>query len=1061
MVYYLLGEGEIVLKNGLSSIYLNKTPIVNDNVKHLVSSQTFSDVSLSGTTAIFDDGGIYRVGTWRPVRIRKAAAASTITASAGDANLVTSSSFFNINMLASATPAVGGLWQYIRIPGAGPDGTDYVGEVVEYTNTTHAKVDPPISTAVTGAAITFDFFTYAQITTGGLNLDTSSPLGGTFDIDIGAAGIETGNVSASALNYKTVRVSYRSGTLHQPPVVNMPGYSNASFGIAVGTELKQHTDYYGQKLILGKNTVTEYGVDGGSVDVTSDINLPATSDRVVVTISTAGMQASKATTGDTTGCGVTLQIWFDYKTEASLDWASQLMFGPTDAQVAAVISYAWDEKENPFGRTTGDIADNDPEPSDHEFSFNIDQYKPFTSFRIRIKRITPTNYKLGSFKHTNGTTVKSVQGFIEDKLAYPLSAYCALMYDSNEFEGKEPEAAFHCYGIPCWVPTNYITRLESDTGIAKYTRHLTSGVDTGNYVVWDGTFRKVYCDNPAWIIRTLILENRFGLGNWITADQINSYSFYAMARRCDELVPDGKGGLEPRFICGAWLTEAQEAYKVIKDFCSNMLAIPFWLDGSLSVEGDRPGEPVYTFTKGNIIGSAFSYESTGSKTRPNQIAVSFRDRDNFYAQDVEVVDDVEDMILKNRVISEDTIAFGATNRSQAIRYAKWKLLTSKLNREIISFRTGENAGFIRPGMVVAIQDADRYRIRNSGRIVASTVDSVTIDKPITIGPGTYTLHVLVAGPATYLSQAAATIGTVDYVKGDILPVYEEDDAANLVDDDGNAVVVTWSADMHLENRVINNSEGSGVTVLTFDTDFSAAPETEFVWALTNTIGSALVEGSAKLYRVLGLSEASTGVYSITAAEHFNTKFDTLDEEYLAEVSDLVPFNETIPPITKFTASISYRNTGASQDNSVSTRVATDVVLRWTPPQATAVNSTTTLYPNLSKYVLEYHDLIGNLVQVQLPKTAVSHTVENLPSGSYEFSLKVFTITGSVTTPIHTSILVRNDTDFGGTVNQRGLTRGGRFSSPPTLEGNTVRISDSYTFVSAAGDIIKIISGAPV
>ena len=98
MVYYLLGEGEIVLKNGLSSIYLNKTPIVNDNVKHLVSSQTFSDVSLSGTTAIFDDGGIYRVGTWRPVRIRKAAAASTITASAGDANLVTSSSFFNINI---------------------------------------------------------------------------------------------------------------------------------------------------------------------------------------------------------------------------------------------------------------------------------------------------------------------------------------------------------------------------------------------------------------------------------------------------------------------------------------------------------------------------------------------------------------------------------------------------------------------------------------------------------------------------------------------------------------------------------------------------------------------------------------------------------------------------------------------------------------------------------------------------------------------------------------------------------------------------------------------------
>lgn len=1058
VVYDLLGEGEITLANGLASIYLNKTPIANAAAQNQIINRVF-DGSVSGTDVNFSYGGIYTAGNVRPIRVQKGYRAGTVTTTAGDADVVASTDFFEVGMIASATPAGGGLYQFVRIPGAGINGGEHVCEIVAVANGEEATLEPPPYTSVVGAPIYFDHFSYGIIDASGVVLSDSCPRSGNFKVDVGAASLELGNVNPTGLNYKFIRASFRTGTLHQAPVSNIAGFSNASFGRVVNTELKQHSDYYNKKLLWGNNTAHSFSEAGGDVEITSNTDLPVTADRILLTVTANSMQCVKPTSGDKGGVGVTLQIWFDYKTGDGA-WAEQLIFGPTNNQINSAKAYVWNGTQNPFGSSTGDIVADDPEAGNYEFSFNIDQYKPFTQFRIRVKRITPVNYTMGSFTYSNSTTVRSVQGFIDDKLSYPYSAYAAIMFDSNEFEGNYPERAYHCYGIPCWVPSNYITRLESDTGIAKYTRN-SDGEDTGSYVPWDGTFRKIYCDNPVWVMRTLLLENRFGLGNWIAADNINSYSLYSMARRCDELVPDGNGDLEPRFVCGVYLTKATEAYKVIKDFCSIMLSVPFWMDGQLVLEGDRPQEPIYTFTKGNIVGSLFSYESTGNKTRPNQIAVTYNNRDNFYLQDVELVDDIDDMIHKSRVYQEEAVAFGATSRSQAIRYAKWKLLTSKLNKEIVSFKTGENAGYIRPGNVVRIQDADRYRIRNSGRIVSATIDSITIDKPITLGSGVYTLHVMIPGPATYLSQDSATIDSTDYSRGDILPIYTEAEAEELVDDDGDQVQVTWSPDMHLENRVVSTSAGSNISVLEVSADFSEIPETEFIWALTNTLNNDTVEGSSKLYRVLGISEEATGLYNITASEHFNEKFDTLDETYLTEVPDTVPFNDPIPQITGFIGSVSYRNTGIEQDNTAGTRIAMDIQLRWNPPQSESVDSTTSLYANLSKYLIQYRDTYGELKSINVSKTATSYRIENVLPGSYEFSIQAFGITGASTTPIYLPILARNESDVPGAVNQRGLPRGGHFSVPPILDGKTIKAAEDFVFTSASGTTVEIVDGEPV
>ena len=1060
IIYDLISEGEIELVDGLSSIYLNKTPIINSDKQHLVINKVFSAAVTSGSANIvFDDTGLYPIGAIRPFRIQKGyKAPGSATATAGSTTVTAAASFFDVAMISTQTLASGGLFQKLRIEGAGPNGTDYVGEIVERTSGTVATVSPAIGTTISGAVMTFDHFEWGTITAPGATLNSNAPYSGTFYVDVGAPGTELGFPDSSVLNYKFVRAGFRSGTAHQTPMVNIPGFSNASFGKVVNTELKQYTDFYGQKLTWNKDTATDYATSGGEITVNSGTDLPATCDRLLLTITTNGLSSIKPSNQAKGDAGVTILVFFDYKSGSGA-WATDQVFGPPPNTLANAHSYVWNGMQSPNSHySSGDIAGRDPEAADNEFSFSIEQYKPFDQFRVRIRRVTPVNYTMGSFTYTNSTTVKSVQGFIEDKLSYPYSAYASVILDSQEFEGNIPERSYHCYGIRCEVPTNYITKRESSTGIASYNRNVTTGVDTGTYQAWDGNFRTTYTDNPVWILRSLLLQNRFGLGNWLSADQINRYSFYSMARRCDELVPDGEGGLEPRFTCGVYLTQATEAYKIIKDFCTTMLAVPYWMDGQLTLEGDRPQEPVYTFTKGNIIGGTFSYESTGSKTRPNQISVTFNDRKNFYTQALELVDDVEDMILKNRVYTEDAVAFGATSRSQAIRYAKWKLLTSKLNKELISFNTGENAGFIRPGNVVRVQDADRYRIRNSGRIVSSTINSIVLDKAITLGSGVYTLHVLVAGPATYLAQQAATIGTVNYVRGDIISgVVTEEAAQVLVDDSDNPVQVTWAPDMHLENRVVSTSAGSNITTLTVSSNFSGVPEPEFIWALTNTLNNLTVEGSSKLYKVLGISESSPGTYSISAAEHFNTKFDSLDETYLSDDGDIVPFNDPIPSITNFISSIRQRNSGASTTNSVDALVATDVVLRWTPPMADAISGTTAVYGNLLEYDLKITGPSG-ISHIKLPKTATQYILENAQEGAYEFDISARGLKGAVTTPIYTTIRVTAVTaGVPGAINQLGVPRGGRFSVSPILDGHTIKSPDNYTFTGASG-AAKTVSG---
>ena len=247
----------------------------------------------------------------------------------------------------------------------------------------------------------------------------------------------------------------------------------------------------------------------------------------------------------------------------------------------------------------------------------------------------------------------------------------------------------------------------------SYRRIASSGaIHASQDQDWDGTFRKqlVYTDNPAWVFYDIINNDRYGLGKWLKSVDIDIYSLYRIARYCDELVPDGKGDTEPRFRANIYLTKATDCYKVLKDMATTFRSILYWSEGNIVPVVDQDKDPVYNFTKGNVIDGEFNYEGTGSKLRSNQVVVTWNNPDNDYVPEALLVEDKQNIVKTGKIISENAVAFGATSIGQATRYGRWKLWTAINQSEVVSFGTAINAAFIAPGDIVNVQDADRYDI---------------------------------------------------------------------------------------------------------------------------------------------------------------------------------------------------------------------------------------------------------------------------------------------------------------------------------------------------------------
>lgn len=325
---------------------------------------------------------------------------------------------------------------------------------------------------------------------------------------------------------------------------------------------------------------------------------------------------------------------------------------------------------------------------------------------VRVVRITAD---AATTNLNNDTYFESYTEVIHRKLRHPNTALVGLTVDSSKFKSI-PTRGYHCKLTRVKIPSNYDPLTRIYTGI------------------WDGTFQVAWSDNPAWAFYDMLTNSRYGLGENVKEYNVDKWSLYSIAQYCDEMLVNEIGIAEPRFTINAYIQTRREAFDLLRDMASAFRGMTYHAGTEIIAVQDSPSDPVYQFTNSNIIGGQFSYAGSSRKARHTVAVVSWNDPNNLFQQRFEYIADNEG-IARYGISKLQFTAFGCTSRAQAHRVGRWLLYTERLETDTVTFKSGLEGAYIRPGSIVEIMDEYRAGARYGGRIAKSnSVSEVVLDK---------------------------------------------------------------------------------------------------------------------------------------------------------------------------------------------------------------------------------------------------------------------------------------------------------------------------------------------
>ena len=413
---------------------------------------------------------------------------------------------------------------------------------------------------------------------------------------------------------------------------------------------------------------------------------------------------------------------------------------------------------------------------------------PEVPFTVTVKRVTEDSK---SQRLQNETSWASYTEIIDTKLSYPNMALVGIKTDSR-YNPNFPNINFLLHGRLVKIPSNY----------DPVARTYAAGI-------WKGDFKEDWTNNPAWVFYDLVTNKQIGLGERLGDFGVDKFQLYQIAQYCDQLVPDGYGGQEPRMTANLWITDQRSAYEVLSDMASVFRAMVIWNGQQMTAMQDRPADPVCTYTQSNVIDGKFSRQYVAQKAIYTAVEVEYADKRNMYQKAIEYVAD-DDLIRRYGYNVKKITAFACTSRGQAHRYGKWVLETSRLEQCTITFSVGREGMMHLPGDIIEVAD-NRYANTNlGGRVLSINGKMVTLDRPIDFAAGSY---------LGYLSAE----GTAEIVRVKILSV---DDKQRI----------------NLEREPVGLVENANWTLHT-------------------------AQVKTQLYRAIGIAENEDGSFAITALQH--------------------------------------------------------------------------------------------------------------------------------------------------------------------------------------------------
>ena len=470
--------------------------------------------------------------------------------------------------------------------------------------------------------------------------------------------------------------------------------------------------------------------------------------------------------------------------------------------------------------TEKDVTINGKTTSQFLASVILDNLPP-RPFNIRMVRETADST---TDQLQNKTLWSSYTEIIDVKQCYPNTAIVGLQVDAEQFGGQQMTVNYHIRGRIIQVPSNYDPEKRTYSGI------------------WDGSLKPAYSNNPAWCLWDMLTHPRYGMGKRLGAADVDKWALYAIGQYCDQTVPDGFGGTEPRMTFNAYLAQQRKAWDVLSDFCSAMRCMPVWNGQALTFVQDRPSDVVWPYTNSDVVvddnGVGFRYSFSALKDRHTAVEVNYTDPQNGWQTSTELVEDPEAILRYGRNLLKMD-AFGCTSRGQAHRAGLWVIKTELLETQTVDFTLGSQGLRHTPGDIIEICDNDYAGTLTGGRVLSidAATRTLTLDREVTL-------------PETGTS------------------------AVNLINGSGKPVSVDITAHP-APDRIQVSTLPDGV-------------ETYGVWGLS------LPSLRRRLFRCVAIRENTDGTFAVTAVQHVPEKEAIVDNGARFEPQSGT-LNSVIPP----------------------------------------------------------------------------------------------------------------------------------------------------------------------
>ena len=739
--------------------------------------------------------------------------------------------------------------------------------------------------------------------------------------------------------------------LNETPVKDSLGnynFEDVSYAIREGTNAQTLIPgFAGSEQVESVNILVKNGTPGPIIKSFSS----STVDAVRVLLYTPSLLDGDNDKGDLHGSSVSFKIYIEKDNDGSWDLMKTSSFE---------------------GKTSGK----------YERSYRLDipsawKDSGFTQVAIKVERTTADST---STKVSNELWFGAYTKVIDNKLRYPNSALIAMQVDARQFTSI-PKRGYEIKGVKIKVPSNYTPYDQGHCSLSGYRRKdrctqaggTWSGTSEGDNLyngAWDGTFDIAWTCNPAWILYDLCTDERYGLGKWLSANQLDKWSLYEIGKYCDgvdnsgnfEGVDDGWGNKEARFAANLYLQAREEAYKVINDISSIFRGMVYWQQGQISAVQDAPKDPVMNFSDANVIDGAFTYEGSSRKQRHNVAHVTWNNPEDFYRQNVEYVEDAQGITnANNQIFSTDVIAVGCTSQGQARRVGNWILYTERYETEAVSFSTGMEGAAIRPGDIIKIADSSRSGVRYGGRIASgSTTTTIKLDAPTPVTAGkTYTISLINTEEACVRAGVKQSEST------------QETCINAHVDNE-------WKPYVWVETKTVSYvSVTEEVTEVTVTSAFENTPTASYMWILEE-MGTV----EAQDFRVLMTREAGPNIVEVSALAYHGAKYGYIEDSTdfsQKSTSNMPKPSDPVPSPSNLT--INEEIYVDSMGN-----VKNRATCNWDAPNTAG---TATTYPYIASYYVEWRrkaPAITNWTSMG-ETSAQSITIDDAPAGTLEFRVK--------------------------------------------------------------------------